>query len=50
MNVLKPFSELHAMGSYTIEFVNGVGKPNDRPADLIQAAPRDLALLRMVLA
>ena len=50
LNVLKPFSELHAMGSYTIEFVNGVGKPNDRPADLIQAAPRDLALLRMVLA
>ena len=37
-------------GSYTIEFVNGVGKPNDRPADLIQAAARDLALLRMVLA
>ena len=38
------------VGSYTIEFVSGVGKDTDRPEQLIKAAARDLALLRMVIA
>jgi sugar phosphate isomerase/epimerase len=37
-------------GSYTIEFVNGVGGDTDRPQPLLAAAVRDLALLREVLS
>jgi len=37
-------------GSYTIEFVNGVGSEKDRPPEMLEAAVRDLALLREVLA
>jgi sugar phosphate isomerase/epimerase len=36
-------------GSYTVEFVNGVGTEGDRPADLLAVAVRDLAFLRNVL-
>jgi sugar phosphate isomerase/epimerase len=37
------------VGSYTIEFVNGVGSDRDQPVALIEAAVRDLSLLREVL-
>ena len=37
-------------GSYAIEFVNGIGTGADRPAELVEAAVRDLAVLREVLA
>jgi hypothetical protein len=37
------------IGSFTIEFVNGVGTERDRPAELAQAAIRDLAVLAEVL-
>jgi sugar phosphate isomerase/epimerase len=33
-------------GSYTIEFVHGLGTETDRPADLLKAAVRDLSVLR----
>ncbi len=36
-------------GSWTIEFVSGVGTERDRPADLLAAAVRDLAVLREAL-
>lgn len=37
------------LGSYTIEFVNGVGGEGDRPHEMVQAAIRDLGTLREVL-
>lgn len=36
-------------GSHAIEFVNGVGSERDQPAQLIEAAVRDLAALRSAL-
>lgn len=36
-------------GSYTIEFVNGTGSEKDHPKEMIEAAVRDLQLLREVL-
>lgn len=36
-------------GSYTLEFVNGVGTERDRPAHLIEAAVSDLGVMRQVL-
>lgn len=36
-------------GSYTIEFVNGVGTERDEPPALVEAAIRDFATLRAVL-
>ena len=33
-------------GSYTIEFVHGLGTETDRPADLLKSAVRDLSVLR----
>ena len=38
------------VGSYTIEFVKGVGSEADQPAALLDAAIADLALLREILA
>jgi sugar phosphate isomerase/epimerase len=43
---------LHASGftgSYTVEFVNGVGSERDQPAQMIEAAVRDLVTLREIL-
>jgi sugar phosphate isomerase/epimerase len=37
-------------GSYSLEFVNGVGGDLDRPAKLLEAAESDLAVLRAALA
>jgi sugar phosphate isomerase/epimerase len=37
------------VGSYTLEFVNGVGTDRDRPEEMIEAAVRDLVVLRDVL-
>lgn len=36
-------------GSYTLEFVNGVGTSRDTPAELVDAATRDLTTLRETL-